>query len=124
MAISGKNAKVQVSGVDVAEVRNWKIDQKSDLKAFNSSGTSGHTNRVAGNDDWSGSFEVYEDDLKGPSSLAVGSSFVGKFYANATKFYTGTAFVSGISSTGDVEGANLNAVIVTFEGSGALTQPA
>jgi len=119
--ISGKSGKVYVDAVEVADVRNWKVNRASDNKEYASSSTAGWKKRVAGNRDWSGSFEVYLQD--GDMTLAFddGDDITLILQTDSGQTFTGPAIVDGIDYDDNIEGGDPVAGTVNFSGDGAYT---
>jgi hypothetical protein len=122
---SGKNGKVFVGGAEVADIREWTIQQKAEIKSYNSSSTQGHTNRVPARDDWSASFLLYS--AAGNAPFAVGSQLSVQFVVDSSQqpapTYSGACFVESIRPTVNVETGDIVGVAVVVAGHGALTTP-
>jgi len=121
-AISGKNGSVTKGGAAIAQVRSFSLEPTAELQAYNSSSTGGHTNRVAGNDDWTATVEVYADDGTVPD-IVQGEAYDFEFLVSATGTkYSGNALVAGTPIEVDIEGAALVGVSFSIEGNGELTK--
>lgn len=107
------------SQVQVAGIRAWNIDYTVD--ALESSGFDGGQNKtfIAGQKQWSGSFEGFKDG----APLAIGAIVAAEFResATATQKWTGNVILTGLRPAASVDG------IVTyaydFQGTAALTPP-
>jgi hypothetical protein len=122
---SGKNGKVFVGGSEVADIRDWAIQQKAELKPYNSSSTQGHTNRVPARDDWSAAFFLYSAAGKAP--FAIGSQLNIQFVVDSSQqpapAYSGVCFAETIRPAVNIDTGDIVGVAVTVAGHGALTTP-
>ena len=99
-------------------VRKWSINYTADTKAYNASNTLGATGRLAGNKDWTGSYEAYGHT---PAVKAGASfSFVGSI--NGTLGCTGTAIVDQVVITWPIEDGGPISHVVSFSGNSALVK--
>jgi hypothetical protein len=121
-AISGKNGKILANSVEIADVRDWTLNRSNEDKPYNSSSTAGETRRVAGNNDSSGSFNIYSEDGN-IANIERGSVYTLHLYVNATQFYSVPAFIQSIEPTVSIESADLVGVSITFAQNGAITNP-
>ena len=114
--VSGKAGAVNGKST----VRKWSISYTADTKTFVASSTKGGTGRLAGNEDWSGSYDGYGHT---PGVMPGGAlSFVGSI--DGTKGVSGTAIVDQVVITIDIEGGGIISHTVSFSANGALTEGA
>jgi hypothetical protein len=122
---SGKNGKVFVGGAEVADIREWQLQHKAELKPYNSSSTAGHTQRVVGRDDWSASFLFYS--AGGGAPFSVGDQLSVQLVVDSSRqpppAYSGVCFAETIRPTVNIETGDIVGVAVTVGGHGALTTP-
>ena len=124
---SGGAVKFGAGPTTVADVRNWSLEETVEAKPYNSSSTSGNTKRLAGNKDWTGSFDVYlEDGSPGPhdihSDLQAGDFADLDLHVDASNKFEGNALIIGVSVEVDIEGAEIVGATASFEGNGALSR--
>jgi len=124
--INGMGGKVQVgeTPTDVANVRNWTLEHTAELKPYFSSteAADGYTKRTVGPKSWSGSFEMYsEDGAVDLTDLGVGDEVNLQLLTATGHTINGSAIVSGVSYSVDIEGAENIVYTVSFEGNGLLT---
>jgi predicted secreted protein len=124
MAILAGNAgSLKLGANTVLEIKNWKVDPKSDLKDSTSFGDT-WKEQVLALKSWTASAEGSYDitDTNGQLALhtaaLAGTSVTPKFYVDSTHYYSGTAFVN-ISISAPVD--DIVKVSYSFEGSGALS---
>lgn len=110
--ISGKDGAVNGH----ANVKNWRISYKAETQAYGASGMSGGTSRLAGNKDWSGSFEA----LGHTPTVVVGDSFTFTGSFDGSKGATGPAIVESITIDCDIEGGGIIGHTVEFSANGDL----
>jgi len=122
MAILGNGGVVHVGAVAVAEIRDYSIEQTSEVVASASMGDSWMTNQAT-QKSWTASFNAYWDaDDAAQNALDVGASVAIVFFpegnssGNAT--YTGTAIVNSVSQSSSYDGLIEASFSVT--GTGAL----
>jgi len=121
-AISGKNGSVTKGGATVAQVRSWSLEPTAELQAYNSSSTGGFTNRVKGNEDVTGTIEVYADDGAVPD-IVQGEAYDFELLVSDTGTkYSGNALVASTPIEVDIEGAALVGVSFNIEGNGEWTK--
>jgi predicted secreted protein len=121
--LAGKDGSLVIGSDTMTEVQSWSLDVSTDMLEDTALGDEWKTN-VAGLSEWSGSAEV-SWLMSDTAQVAVQNAFLnkttvtGKFYTNASNYYTGTAYIESMSISdpvGDLVTATLN-----FKGSGALT---
>lgn len=104
-----------VNGADT--VRDWSCSIPDDAQAIIASNTKGGTVRIAGNDDWSGSYNAYGHT---PASFP-GDAIVWRGAITETKGLEGTAICDSIEISWDIEGGGVIGHTVNFSGNGVLT---
>lgn len=114
--ISGKAGYVD-TGSTVAGIKSWTLDYNADMLETTDFGDAGVKSFIAGCTGWSGTFEGYKDG----APQGIGTSITLKLYENATYFWTGTAFITGVSASTAFDG--VDSYSYTFQGTGALTVP-
>jgi len=121
--IAGKTGMVNIATVDEAGIRNWTLDYSVDMLETTDFADGAATNAaktyIPGLSGWSGTFEGFKDGA--PEALGFASSVALKLEEDATYFWTGSAYITGIHPSVAVDG------VVTytydFQGTGELTEP-
>jgi hypothetical protein len=98
-------------------VRNWSINSTADLQAGVCSASQGGTFRVAGNKDWTGSYDAYGHTPAAMPGEAF--SFTGSI--DGSLGASGTAIVDQVVITIDIEAGAIISHVVNFSANGALT---
>ncbi len=109
---SAISRKVALGGVDVTDVRGWKLVLSANNKPYVSSDTAGQVQRVAGNIDAQFEYKVYEDSAS--DFPTEGTMAVVRFYVTSSTYWelTWGIFQEIADWGGDLEGAeNVGAVI-------------
>ena len=124
MALAGKSGKVSLGANDVAELKSWSLDLGSAVIETTSLGAAWKSS-ISGLKEWKASADgnwIMNTDTNGQTALQNaylnGTTVTLKLYVNATNYYSGSAFVSGIKIEDSVSGivtANFD-----FAGTGAL----
>ena len=123
-ALAGLSGSVKIGSNTVAEVAEWSLDvglDTADVSAFGDS----WKRYVAGLRSWSGSFTGRWDmtDTNGQAALQTailnGTTVALRLYVDATKYYSGTAFITGSSPSATVSGTV--DVDFSFTGTGSLS---
>ena len=113
--ISGKLGSVDIGSL-VAGIKSWTLDYTADTLETTDFEDVGIKSYIIGGKGWSGSFEGYKDAA--PIAMA-GAEITLTLNENATLFWTGQAFITGIHINTSHDG------IVTcsydFQGTAALT---
>jgi hypothetical protein len=112
--LSGKSGTVDGS----ATVRDWSVDAEDLLAKYHASGGSEGQGALAGNTDWTGSYNAY-------GSLAArlpGASFTFIGTVDGVRGVEGVAMVSQNVITFDIEAGTVISHVVSFEGNGLLTR--
>jgi len=94
MVQSGKFGLMKINNVTPSDIKNWTARRSNDMKAYRSSNTNGETGRVPGNNDLTGTFEVY--GVAGP--ISVGTSCTLALYTSS-----GAAPMTGPAVIGESE---------------------
>ena len=120
--VTGKSGVIYLGANQIAEVRDWSIEQtqnRVDDTVMGDSWTTGKTTTKS----WSGSVNVYYDSAETDITLVTGSDVVLKLYpegeTSGLKYYQGTAHVTSISQTASFDG--MVEASFSVEGTGALT---
>lgn len=116
--ISGVGGLVANGASNITGISKWSIASKSsNLQSLITSASAGAPVRVAGNDDWNGSYEG-----GGPiPGVVPGESITFKGSIDGVKGVSGAAIVDGVTINWDIEGGKPISHSVRFSGNGALT---
>ena len=115
--VAGKAGQVD-TGSAVSGIKSWTLDYTVDMLETTDFADAGVKTFVAGGSGWSGTFEGYKDGVP----QTIGASITLKLYEVAAgAYWTGTAFITGVSSSAAVDG--IVAYNYSFQGSGALVVP-
>lgn len=124
--VTGRQGAVTIGGTDITEVTSWSLDLTRDVVESTVMGDSARS-YVPGLVSFSGSFDFMLDadapaaqtgvDLDG-AALSFGFEAVAD---DASATYSGSGFVTGKSISAEIEG--MVTVSVTFQGTGAITEP-
>lgn len=119
----GSEGTVHVGTDAVAEIRSYSIEESADTLETTSMGDAARTH-LASLTSFSGSIDVYWDEADTAQiALTVGTSVTIKFYpegtASSSKYYSGTAIVTGVSRSASFDG--LVESSISIQGSGVLT---
>ena len=122
--ISGKAGAVYATTTGttvaaVAGIKSWSLDYVGDALETTDFGDSGHRTYIAGLDGWSGSFEGYKDAA--PKALGTLTVLELRESANTTQKWTGSALITGLHPSVDVDG--IVGISYDFQGTGVLTVP-
>jgi hypothetical protein len=104
----------------VAGIREWSIDDA--VAALDSSGFDGGQDKtfIAGQNEWSGSFNGFKDGAPLAKGAIVALSFR-EVDGTATTYWTGNAIITGRRPAASVDGIITYAY--DFQGTAALTPP-
>jgi hypothetical protein len=119
--ISGKSGSMTLASAAVAKFKNWSVKTKSTNPVVVDSDTAGWEDDVDGILSWEGSFEVNLDDTT-VLDVEEGDTPACEFLHKTGKKLAGTVRVTGIDLGANVEGADPQAMVVSFKGKGALTR--
>lgn len=102
----------------IGTVREWAIQTSSDLPSGHASNTKGAPVVLAGNTDWSGTYRAYGHT----PAVMPGETFAFAGAIGNGNGASGTARVSQVEISGDVETPGIIEHTVTFEAAGTLTK--
>lgn len=114
---SGKAGYVDTASA-VGGIKSWTIDYTVDSLETTDFADGGTKSFVTGCTGWSGTFEGYKD---GTVQTIGTSSITLKLYEDATYYWTGTAYITGIHASTANDGIAL--VNYDYQGTGAVTAP-
>ncbi len=109
----------------VSTVKNWQINETSDVKSFVASNTNGGTGRRRGNHDWTGSYVQYgcrPDHMPGETFNFKGYTSPDDDVSGNGAVYIGDAIVDSIAITWNWENAEITSTTVNFASAGPLTR--
>lgn len=124
-AIAGKGGKVTLSTNDVANITTWSVDLEFGMTDITALGDN-WKEQLPTLKGWTGSFEGSwdaEDDTSGQVALqtaALANTKVAlRFYVNSTNYYSGNAYITGMSVETPVD----DKVSISFDfiGDGAVS---
>lgn len=118
--VAGKGGSITYTGLTVG-VKTWTCDLVGDALEVTDYSDSGHRTFIAGLDGWTASVELNWDVA---NTIGVGdSASLTLTVVNGTTYYSGTALVTGISISSNVDG--VVTATISFQGSGEciLTTP-
>ena len=119
MAIAGKAGYVD-TGSTVSGIKAWTIDYTSDSLDATDFASLGVKKYIIGAFGWSGSFEGYKAGI--PQTLSTSSSITLKLYEDATTFWSGSAYITGVHGSNSFDG--IVSYSYDYQGTGTLTIPA
>lgn len=121
--VSGKNGKVKVSGSPLGHITKWDLTLKSTNPEYRSSSTGGATGRVAGNTDFSGTFESLVNTDAG-FSLSRGDYVTLELHidGSGSNYYECPAIIDEIKPAVDIEGAGPIKLSCSFSANGDYTK--
>ena len=125
--LAGKLASVDIAGSEIVGFSSWSLNTSADAIDTTGFTNDGVKEFIAGCTSWNGSIEGSAADQAadlfiGAGGLRPGATITVKLFINATKFYTGSAIVTSMNPSTDVNDAVKWSV--NFQGTGALTYPA
>ena len=125
MAIAGKGGKLSIGAEKVSSIESWSLDLGLDTLEITALGDDWKT-FISGLKEWSASAEgsfLIHTDTNGQTALQNaylnGTEVNLRLYLNATNYYSGNAFISGLSVEDPVD--DKISVSFEFQGSGELT---
>jgi len=125
MAIAGKSGKLGLDASTVVDVSSWSLELGADTLEVTALGDD-WKRFIAGLKEWSASAEGFysvHSDATGQKSLQdayLGSTEVSlKLYVSATNYYSGNAYISGLSVEDPVD--DTVSISFEFQGTGPLT---
>ena len=115
--VAGKAGQVDAAS-EVAGIKSWTLDYTADTLETTDFADVGVKTYVIGGSGWSGSFEGFKDGAPLP---IAGAAVTIKLYESQTanQFWTGSAFITGISVNTSHDG--IVTYSYSFQGTGALT---
>lgn len=120
----GKDGAVYVGSSAVAEIRDWSLEQTSEVVADTTMGDSWVSNKATLKS-WTASFNAYwdETDTAGQGALTVGSEITLNLYPEGNTqgdtYWSGAAIITSVSNSASFDGLVEASFSVT--GNGALT---
>lgn len=122
---SGKDGTVKIGSTDVAEIRNWKFNPKSNNPKYASNKTSGYKRTVAGVKEGSGSMSgAWDHAIDFLSVVDVGTSATLKLYTDSTHFFSVPSVIDDCSINVDIDNGEIVSWDSNFSTNGAWTNPA
>jgi hypothetical protein len=122
---SGKDGTVKIASTDVAEIRNWKFNPKSNNPKYASNKTSGYKRTVAGVKEASGSMSgAWDHSIDFLAVVDVGTSVTLKLYTDLTHFFSVPSVIDDCSINVDVDNGEIVSWDSNFSANGAWANPA
>ena len=118
MATSGKAGYVSTATA-VSGIKSWTLDYTVDPLDVTDFASGGGKEYIMGVYGWNGSFEGYKDGV--PQTLATTTAVTLKLYEDATYFWTGSAYITGVHASTAFDG--IVSYSYDYQGTGALTVP-
>ena len=121
--LAGKDGSVVIGSDTMEETNNWSLDLGTDMHEDSALGDEWKS-KVAGLSEWNATVET-SWLMSDTAQVAVQNAFLNKttvtpkLYTNASNYYTGTAYISGLSISDPVDGIVTCSMSLT--GTGALT---
>lgn len=121
----GKDGAVYVGANAVAEIRDWSLEQTSEVVNDTVMGDTWMTNKAT-QKSWTASFNAFwdETDTNGQGALTVGAEVTLNLYpegnTSGDTYWSGTAIINSVSNSASFDGLVEASFSVT--GNGALTE--
>lgn len=120
----GKDGAVKIGTTAVAEIRDWSVEQTSEVVNDTVMGDTWMSNKAT-QKSWTASFNAYWDDTDtgGQLALDVGTEVTLNLYSEDTSgaiYWSGTAIISSVSQSASFDG--LVEASFSATGNGALTE--
>jgi hypothetical protein len=120
----GKDGAVKIGANAVAEIRDWSVEQTSEVVNDTVMGDAWMSNKAT-QKSWTASFNAYWDDTdtNGQLALDVGTEVTLNLYSEDTSgavYWSGTAIISSVSQSASFDG--LVEASFSATGNGALTE--
>jgi hypothetical protein len=121
----GKDGAVYVGANAVAEIRDWSLEQTSEVVNDTVMGDTWMTNKAT-QKSWTSSFNAFwdETDTNGQGALTVGSEVTLNLYpegnTSGDTYWTGSAIITSVSNSASFDG--LVEASFSATGNGALTE--
>ena len=103
---------------DTHNVSSWSLTLEADLPEVTTFTDAGWRTYIKGLKGWTASVEAFVDGTNEVTVAEVGSDATLALYVNATKYYSGTAFLRSFNPTVNVDGVATQTL--EFTGSGSL----
>ena len=122
--ISGKDGKVKIGSVTLADITHWTLRTNALLSSYASSATAGYRRRVAGVKEGSGTIDGKLDPADPISDdFDEGSAVTLLLYLDATRYYTVPAVIESFRLEVDIDRGEVLGWHAEFSSSGAWTKP-
>ena len=125
MAIAGKSGKLELGSSNVVDISSWSLELGTDTLEVTALGDD-WKKFIAGLKEWSASAEGFfsvHTDTAGQKALQDaflnGTEVALKLKVNATNYYSGNAYISGLSVEDPVD--DTVSISFEFQGTGALS---
>lgn len=125
MAIAGKSGKLELGSSNVVDISSWSLELGTDTLEVTALGDD-WKKFIAGLKEWSASAEGFfsvHTDTTGQKALQDaflnGTEVALKLKVNATNYYSGNAYISGLSVEDPVD--DTVSISFEFQGTGALS---
>lgn len=124
VGFSGKDGTVKIGSTDIAEIRGWSFNPKSNNPKYASNKTGGYKRTVAGVKEGSGTMSgAYDTAIPFMGVIEVGTDATLKLYVNATWFFSVPAVIDDYKINVDVDNGEIVSWEGTFSANGAWTNP-
>lgn len=118
--LNAKGGKLEIGGVEVADIRNVSYSESSALAEYRSSSTNGRTGRTDGHHDGTLTFTHYPDGGTFSHTFTVGSSYTIEGFSATGKSISGTFRVESIEQDVPIEdGGNVGVTVTCQENASA-----
>lgn len=102
-------------------ITDWNIDIKTDvIPTTDSSNTTWKEFLASGFKEWSGSFSGFQETGTADPTIG-GTAATLKLNLDSTRYYQGSAIITGVSTNANVVGTDAVKKTFTFQGTGTLT---
>ena len=118
--VSGYGGDCYIAGAQVVGVREWSLADVNNPLETSGFDTGQDKAFIAGQNEWSGSFNGYKDGAPLGKGTAVAIS-LREVDGTATTYWTGNVIITGRQGGSSVDG--LVTYAYDFQGTGALTPP-
>lgn len=114
---SGISGLIAKDAANIPFTRKWSVSTKNDLQGYSASNTAGGMGRLAGNDDFSGSYDAYGHT----PAVKPGDMFTFHGSMDGVDGVSGPCIVDSVTINWDIEGGKPISHSVDFSANGALT---
>lgn len=122
--ISGKSGDVKIGTTQIAEIKTWSFNPKSNNPKYSSNKTGGYKRTVAGIKEASGQMTgVFDPADQFITVIDVGTDVTLKLYLNATLFYSVPSVIDDYKINVDLDTGEYVSWEGTFSANGAWTNP-